>query len=353
MTELEQKIESYADAYYNGNEQISDKEYDLLIARLRAEQPDSELLDSVCGEDEHIDGFKKGKHFLITGTLLKLRDEGELKEWFTKHPGKYFIEEKIDGAGIELKYEHGKLVEAVTRGTGFEGDIITDNIRKIPSVVQDMNNDYNGSVRGEVILYHENFKKYFGNMANPRNATAGIMKHLDGSDCDKLNFIAYELKDKENAHDNSESDKLQFLSSVGFTIPNYGVLDKIEDILQWRENKAKERPNLDYDIDGIVLKSEISNKADLENRTPKFSQIAVKFDLTKVVSIVNSIEWRLSGKYFAPVAHINPIHIDGTTVSQASVSNLNQIKKLGLKIGSVVTVKKCGEIIPQIDEVIG
>ena len=352
MTELEQKIKAFADDYYNGNEQITDKEYDNLIAQLRVETPDSPLLDAICGEDKHIDGFKKGTHYLITGTLAKLRDEQELCEWFGKHPGTYFVEFKVDGAGLELKYQNGQLIEAVTRGDGDNGDIITDNIRKIATVPQQLKDQFTGSIRGEVILYHNNFKKFFSDKANPRNATAGCMKHLDGSDCEKLNFIAYDVKDPAGIIDASEQQKLDFLQQNGFVIPAYKVFSDVESILNWRAEIAAKRDSIDYDIDGIVLKSAVSNPADLMNHTPKFSQVALKFDLAAAITKVIAISWSLSGTYMTPVAEVEPVYLDGTTVVHANLFNCSIMRDLGVKVGSTVVVVKKGQIIPYIEKVL-
>ena len=152
MTELENKIKKLADSYYNGKEQISDKEYDSLIEQLRIENPSSKLLDTICGSDSHIEGFKKGRHWLITGTLLKLKNEDELKEWYSKHSGRYYVEQKCDGAGIELQYVNGKLNIAITRGDGFVGDCVTANAKKICGVKTNLKFNFTGSIRGEIVL---------------------------------------------------------------------------------------------------------------------------------------------------------------------------------------------------------
>jgi DNA ligase (NAD+) len=355
MTELENKIKKLADSYYNGKEQISDKEYDSLIEQLRIENPSSKLLDTICGSDSHIEGFKKGRHWLITGTLLKLKNEDELKEWYSKHSGRYYVEQKCDGAGIELQYVNGKLNIAITRGDGFVGDCVTANAKKICGVKTNLKFNFTGSIRGEIVLKYGNFDKYFSDMKNCRNAAAGIMKHLDGKDCEKLNFIAYELKDKAEVLDVTEKSKMDFLKKEGFEIPAYEDVNSLEEILKFRNFYVEERKkrNLDgFDIDGIVLKTYECDREDLFNRTPKYSQVAIKFDLTEAVSTIESIEWTLSGRYLSPVAHITPVELCGTTVSKASLSNYRLMADMGVKIGAKCLVVKAGEIIPKIIKIL-
>ena len=202
---------------------------------------------------------------------------------------------------------------------------------------------------------HAIFDKYFSDMKNCRNAAAGIMKHLDGKDCEKLNFIAYELKDKAEVLDVTEKSKMDFLKKEGFEIPAYEDVNSLEEILKFRNFYVEERKkrNLDgFDIDGIVLKTYECDREDLFNRTPKYSQVAIKFDLTEAVSTIESIEWTLSGRYLSPVAHITPVELCGTTVSKASLSNYRLMADMGVKIGAKCLVVKAGEIIPKIIKIL-
>ena len=238
MTELEQKIKHYADEYYKGNELISDKEYDLLLVDLKKENPNSPLLNNVVGDD-FVQGFKTVNHIMTTGTYSKCATVDEFKVWFNSHKGKYHVSLKIDGASDELIYRNGKLVQAITRGDGFKGLDVTENIKKISDIPQTVDEKFSGSIRGEYYMKKSVFKKYFADvMKNPRNATAGIMKRLDGKDCEKLNFFAYDILSEDNVFESEYlvSQKYNLLSEgFGFKTPNYIVTDKLEDILKFRE----------------------------------------------------------------------------------------------------------------------
>ena len=351
MTELEEKIKHYADAYYDGKEEIPDEEYDFLIARLRAEQPDSELLDDVAGEDTHVDGFEKGKHDLVTGTLVKCRDEQQFTEWIEKHKfGDFNVQQKMDGAGIELKYKDGRLFEAVSRGNGFQGDVITDNAMLINGIKHEVPG-FTGSIRGEVLMSHENFNKYFPDKKNCRNTAAGVMKHIHGEDCDKLDFVAYEVYDKDGKVDNTETEKMDFLSKNGFSTPEWFVTKDYDKIIAFRAAQAAARAELPYDIDGIVVKQERCMKDDLKRRTP-LNNVAIKFNLVEAETTLRKIVWQLQGTIFSAVGIFDPVDLNGTTVRRATLCNLHKMDKLGVEVGKKCIIVKAGEIIPRLLEVL-
>ena len=356
MTELEEKIKRYAEEYYKGNELVSDEEYDLLIAQLRSEQPNSKLLDTVVGDD-FTPSTEKLKLPITMGTLFKCMSENDLIEWFNKRGAKeYALELKIDGASVLLEYEKGSLIKAYSRGNSVYAEDITKNMLLVQGVIKNIDN-FTGHIRGECVMYNSVFEKYFKNSGykTARNTCAGIMKRLDGSDCDRLNFIAYDVFDKDEIVDKTETNKIDFLKKAGFITPEFTVFDKncnlSKEILKERTRIAKIRNTLEYPIDGIVLKQNNVDKSDLMRKTPQ-NNCAIKFDLTGVVTTVKDIEWSLSGKYFSPIAIIEPVIIDGREIKRASVYNLNKMEELGINIGSTVEVVASGEIIPKIRKVI-
>ena len=152
IDELKSKIEEASKAYGEANPIMSDKEFDQLVNELKTLDPT--YVDTVT-YDDHTEGFPKAKHDLVTGTLAKCKNEEEFKDWFKKHPGIYMMEQKMDGAGIELKYSNGKLVQAVNSGTGFEGDDINENEKIVKGVKFDcVKNNITGSISGEIMMYH-------------------------------------------------------------------------------------------------------------------------------------------------------------------------------------------------------
>lgn len=348
MTELELTIKRYADAYYQGNELISDSDYDALMDKLKREQPDSELLGNVVGND--LKGVStKYKLDATMGTLEKCNTDEEMAEWWSKHPNSDLIAElKIDGNGQLLTYRNGKLAYVRSRGDGEYGDDTTANVTKVQGVPLDLGVDFNGSVRGEVVMFRSTFERHFREGKNPRNMAAGIIKRIDGSDCEKLNFIAYDLFDNDNVQDSSESLKLQFLKEHGFVIPRFELNPTLAELKAWKDSLE---PNGEIPCDGIVIKQNRVSKEDLMRHTP-LNNVAYKPNCQSAVTTVRKIVWQLRGKFFGPVAEVDPVELEGTTVSRASLSNVNIMNELGVYEGAEVIMSKHGLIIPQVDAVL-
>lgn len=349
MTELEIKIQKAANDYYrDGSSEYTDEEFDVMMEELRNTQPDSLLLKD--GVQEELKGVsKKIKLPHTMGTLAKCMDEKSFKEkWNSVCRGNdIVVQSKIDGAGTILQYEKGKLISALSRGDTEYGEDITQNISKISDIVLKCNNDFSGYIRGEFFMLRSVFEKYFSKqMKNPRNAAAGIIKRKDGSDCDKLSFIAYDLWD--GIHDKTETDKITFLKSSGFKIPNCYYNPSYEDVLDLRNHLETDG---EIPCDGLVIKQNIVSQEDLERRTP-MKNFAFKPSPSIRITKVKDIIWQLAGSYFSPVAIIEPVELCGTTVERASLANVNIMNELGIYIGADVAVKKSGEIIPQVVEVI-
>ena len=348
MTELELEIKKYADAYYQGNELISDSDYDALIAKLKKEQPNSELLGNVIGSD--LKGVStKYKLDATMGTLEKCNTDEEMAEWWNKHPHSDVVAElKIDGNGQLLTYKNGRLAYVRSRGDGEYGDDTTTNVSKVQGIPMELKADFNGSIRGEVVMFRSTFEKHFPDGKNPRNMAAGIIKRLDGADCDKLNFIAYDLFDNDNKYDVSEQSKLSFLKECGFQIPRFEVNPSLAKLKEWKDSLE---PNGEIPCDGIVIKQNKVNKEDLMRHTP-LNNVAYKPNCQSAVTTVRKIVWQLRGKYFGPVAEVDPVELEGTTVSRASLANVNIMNELGVYEGAEVIMTKHGLIIPQVDKVL-
>lgn len=346
IEELKAKIEEASKAYGEANPIMSDKEFDQLVNELKTLDPT--YVDTVT-YDDHTEGFAKAKHDLITGTLAKCKNEEEFADWFRKHPGVKVMESKCDGAGVELKYVNGKLVQAVTRGTGFEGDDITSNAKLIKNVVSSIAPDFTGSIRGEILMFRSTFNnKYKDKMKNCRNAAAGIMKHLDGSELENLNFVAYDVQETGYKTITGEEQKMLWLIHQGFEVPAWRKISTLEEALAFRTEQYEGRDSLEYDIDGVVVKPEVIDYEDLKNRTPKNS-CAIKFELDVAVTTIIGFDWSQSGKYFSPVAILEPVELCGVTVKRASCSNAKWLAERGIEIGSKVKVVRRGEIIPHIE----
>ena len=360
MTPAEQ-VKLWADAYYNGTPIVDDVIYD---AFCKANNLEAGLQgDELKGNRE-----PKYKHSLITGTLAKAEDleDERFGRWQNRIKGEAVnLELKVDGSGLELVFEDGHLKQAITRGNGFEGLDRTDTVEEI--LKADKNNgcskwllerngkQFTGSVRGEMVMYKEDFEQNFADKyANGRNLVAGMMnrKFADMSAANKaslqfIHFVAYDAMDK-NGDFTTQTELMRWLEGF-FEVPNWKTIKTVDKsvISEWRDNVR----NMAYDCDGIVIKADIIDRADRQELTPS-RDIAVKPVLDVAVSKVRKIAWDQSGSYLAPVAEIDPVQLEGTTVTRASLSNLNIMKKLGIEVGKTVSIVKGGLIIPKIIQVL-
>lgn len=352
MTELEQKIKDYADAYYRGEEIISDAEYDALLKQLRKENPNSEFLKGEILGDDLKGVSKKYKLPIAMNSLAKCNTEEEMKDWWEKHPHNNIVAElKIDGNSQCLCYKDGKFVRSLSRGNGVYGEDSTLNVSKVQGVPKVLpHSDFTGEIRGEVNMARSTFNTYFKDSGkkNPRNMAAGIMGRLDGSDCDKLQFIAYDVFDSEDEIDVTEIRKLKFLEENDFTIPEFKINPTFEELIEWKNSI---RNDSEIPCDGIVIKQNKTDKADLSRLVPQ-NNVAFKPNLETACTKVKKITWSMRGTRLSPLCWVEPVELEGTTVQKASVSNINKMKEMGIYEGAEVIISKHGMIIPHIDLVV-
>ena len=347
VSELEKLITGYQNSYYNGEAEISDAEFDRLWDELKSLDPDNAILHRVGSDSGN---FAKIRHVMPMGSQEKAADPEQFLAWCVKHSyPEYLVEFKLDGASLELQYSAGKLVHAVTRGDGTTGDDITANAVKMQGVIKSLRDNFTGGIRGEVIMTHKVHSELFADKANCRNAANGLMKRKDGSGSEYLSLIVYDVWSTTGVQPFSdEEEKLFWLKKNGFSTVELYIAKSPEDVIEYRAKIMEERKNLDYDIDGLVVKERVVDHEDASRDRPD-RQIAFKFSLEEAVSVLRSVEWNESGATYTPVAIFDPVDLNGTTVQRASLVNPNIIRELGLKIGSHVVVVKRGEIIPKIE----
>jgi len=341
-------IQGYQDAYYAGEAEISDAEFDLLWDELKSLDPEHPVLKKV-GRDS-VDGFPKVKHLIPMGSQEKAANPDEFRSWAKKiNPASFVVQYKLDGASLELQYEKGKLKMAVTRGDGIIGDEITRNALFMAGVVPEISKTFSGGVRGEVVMSHEVWREKYSTKANCRNAANGIMRRKDGAGCEDLNFVSYDVASNGNdAFFKTEMEKITWLKKQGFTVTTVREFSDPEDIIAYRAETAEKRKTMGFDIDGLVVKDIHTDMTDLRRPKPE-RQIAFKFDLEIAYSILREVQWSESGATYTPIGIVDPVRIAGTTVQRANLNNPDMIRSLGLKIGSAVIVVKRGEIIPKIE----
>lgn len=354
VKELARLIKKYQDSYYNGEAEISDAEFDSLWDELKSLDPQNPVLKKVGADSGN---FPKARHVMPMGSQEKAADPEQFFAWAKKHSyDEYLVEYKLDGASLELQYENGMLVRAVTRGDGTIGDDITVNAKKMRGVLQilkgENSSSFTGGVRGEVIMTHSTHKKFFSDKANCRNAANGLMKRKDGEGAEHLELICYDALSTDGKNPFSdEEEKIEWLVKNGFTTVPLYIAKNPEDVVNYRAEIMEKRASLEYDIDGLVVKERAIDFADASRARPE-RQIAFKFSLEEAVSVVREVEWSESGATYTPVAIFDPVELAGTTVRRASLANPETLRKLGVKIGSHVVVVKRGEIIPKIERVV-
>ncbi|MDR0390175.1 MAG: NAD-dependent DNA ligase LigA [Spirochaetaceae bacterium] len=349
---LERLIKGYQDSYYNGEGEIPDQEFDLLWDELKRLNPESPVLVGL-GADR-ADGFPKARHLIPMGSQEKAANPEEFRAWAQKmRIASYAVQYKLDGASLELQYEKGKLVRAITRGDGVTGDDITPNALKMGGVKESLapgkGPAFSGGVRGEVLMTHRVWREKYPDKANCRNAANGLMRRKDGEGCEDLVFVSYDVSvPDDDGFFNDEFEKIAWLKERGFETSETKEFSDIEEIINYRQHISERRNDLEVDIDGLVVKDRLTDMADLRRTRPE-RQIAFKFELESAVSVLRELEWSCSGVTYTPIGIIDPVRLAGTTVQRANLNNPDMIRALGLEIGSAVLVVKRGEIIPKIE----
>ena len=355
IKELENLITRYQKSYYNGEGEISDAEFDKLWDELKVLDPANAILHRVGADSGN---FAKIHHIMPMGSQEKAANPEQFLAWAEKHKYEnYLVEYKLDGASLELQYEKGYLKRAVTRGDGSIGDDITANAKKMGGVNAAIYKDgqllpFTGGIRGEVIMTHEVHKKHFPDKANCRNAANGLMKRKDGQGSEYLKLIVYDaLATDGQSFFKTEEEKIRWLMDCGFNVVKLVICKSADRVIAYRAKVMEERKNLEYDIDGLVVKESAINLADARRDRPD-RQIAFKFSLEEAVTTLRRVEWSVSGGTYTPVAIFDEVELNGTRVQRASLANPDTLRKLGVRIGSHVVVVKRGEIIPKIEGVV-
>jgi len=371
LKQLLDKVDAYDDAYYNENKKlVSDAEYDGLKDRLKTLSHDFEpqegsktdeklkiRLDdalSRVGAPPPKDGkWKKVQHEVPMNSLNKVNLPAELGDWHKKCGGarELFITEKLDGISISLRYQNGKLVLGCTRGDGEVGEDITRNVRKMKGVPHTLSKDFTGHIRGEIVLFHSDWKKHMPDMANPRNAASGISKRIDGHQTEHLTVLVYTI---DGVDFDTEVECFEYMKSLGFNVPNFhtGTLDDANKL--WQKYMDENRETLEYDIDGLVVR--INDRAKQlalgeENHRPK-GAIAFKFEAPEARTIIRNIVCQVGDTgQITPVAEFDEVELLGAKVKRASLHNFGLIKQLGVNIGAEVLVERANDVIPYIKKV--
>jgi len=347
VDEVEKLIRMHQELYYNAEPAISDEDFDALWAELEDIDPSNPLLRRV-GADK-ADGWPKARHVMPMGSQSKAVDPESFETWAKKTKlDQYIVQYKLDGASIELQYVDGSLVRAVTRGDGLIGDEITQNAKKMQGVVLRLPAAFTGGIRGEVLMSHKIHDGKYSDKANCRNAANGLMKRKDGQGAEDLEVICY---DAAGLPFENEVEKIEWLAAMGFTTVQTRIIPDIKEVIDYRGQVMALRPDIEYDIDGLVVKGFEIDPDDLAKPRPE-KQIAFKFSPEEAVTTLVAIEWSESGTLYTPIGIVEPVKLAGTTVQRANLCNPDMIRNMDLRIGSKVVITKRGEIIPKIETLV-
>jgi DNA ligase (NAD+) len=377
IEELTKLLNYYNYMYYvENNPVISDYEYDQLykeLVELEEKYPQYRLPDSPTLKvgGEVLEGFRTVEHKIPMLSMDNTYSEEELIEFDKKikrmadvKEVDYVVELKFDGVAVSLHYENGNFILGVTRGDGFKGDDITENLKTIKTLPLSINYKDSIEVRGEVYMRKDDFeklneeKKEKGEelFANPRNATAGSLKLLDPKIVARRNLQIFIYYGFLNNGPRTHWETLNFLKDIGFPVCPYRKLCRdIKEVIEYCNSWEEKRFSLPYNIDGMVVKV---NSLDLQRtlgtttKSPRWA-VAYKFPPEQVSTIVKDVIIQVGRTgTLTPVAILEPVRVSGTIVSRATLHNFDEIKRLGVKIGDRVFVEKSGEIIPKVVKVI-
>ena len=375
MNELVALLNRYATEYYTSdNPSVSDSEYDRLyreLVELETAYPDQVLADSPTHRvgGKVLDGFEKYSHQYPLYSLQDAFSREELEAFDARvrkevtHPT-YICELKIDGLSISLTYEKGILVAGATRGDGSIGENITENLKRVKDIPLTLPEELDITVRGECYMPRASFDQVNQarqengepEFANPRNAAAGTLRQLDTAVVAKRNLATFLYQEASPSTRDSQEKVLMHLEQLGFVVnPKRILAENIDEIWNFIQEVGQERENLPYDIDGVVIKvNDLASQEELgfTVKAPKWA-VAYKFPAEEKEAQLLSVDWTVGRTgVVTPTANLTPVQLAGTTVSRATLHNVDYIAEKDIRKDDTVIVYKAGDIIPAVLRVV-
>ena len=375
MNELVALLNRYATEYYTSdNPSVSDSEYDRLyreLVELETAYPDQVLADSPTHRvgGKVLDGFEKYSHQYPLYSLQDAFSREELEAFDARvrkevaHPT-YICELKIDGLSISLTYEKGILVAGATRGDGSIGENITENLKRVKDIPLTLPEELDITVRGECYMPRASFDQVNQarqengepEFANPRNAAAGTLRQLDTAVVAKRNLATFLYQEASPSTRDSQEKVLKHLEQLGFVVnPKRILAENIDEIWNFIQKVGQERDNLPYDIDGVVIKvNDLAGQEELgfTVKAPKWA-VAYKFPAEEKEAQLLSVDWTVGRTgVVTPTANLTPVQLAGTTVSRATLHNVDYIAEKDIRKDDTVIVYKAGDIIPAVLRVV-
>ena len=375
MNELVALLNRYATEYYTSdNPSVSDSEYDRLyreLVELENAYPDQVLADSPTHRvgGKILDGFEKYSHQYPLYSLQDAFSREELEAFDARvrkevaHPT-YICELKIDGLSISLTYEKGILLAGATRGDGSIGENITENLKRVKDIPLTLPEELDITVRGECYMPRASFDQVNQarqengepEFANPRNAAAGTLRQLDTAVVAKRNLATFLYQEASPSTRDSQEKVLKHLEQLGFVVnPKRILAENIDEIWNFIQEVGQERENLPYDIDGVVIKiNDLASQEELgfTVKAPKWA-VAYKFPAEEKEAQLLSVDWTVGRTgVVTPTANLTPVQLAGTTVSRATLHNVDYIAEKDIRKDDTVIVYKAGDIIPAVLRVV-
>ena len=382
IKELRKIVEYHAKKYYDEDRpEISDFEYDMMMLELRSLESqfpelieETSLTQKVGGNVK--EGFQKVEHEVPLQSLQDVfnfeeieafdeRVKKQAEENGIKNP-KYVVETKIDGLSAALEYENGKLVRGATRGNGLVGEDVTENLKTIKTIPQELPEKINITVRGEVFISKKDFEAMNQEredneeelFANARNAAAGSLRQLDSNitKTRPLDIYIFNVQKIEGKEFYSHFEELEYLRKLGFNVNPVRISCKNKDeVIKAIEKIGEDRESLTFGIDGAVVKVDDLNLRKIMGTTSKVPKwaIAYKYPPEQKETILKEITFQVGRTgVITPMAILEPVKVAGSTISKTTLHNEDFIKEKGLKIGDRVIIQKAGDVIPEIVEAV-
>lgn len=353
--DLKDFLKKTSDLYYLGESPIPDSEFD----EIRNYFKEKFGYDAVeVGTSKNLNkGFLKVNHDIPMGSLIEFSTKDDVEKdiikWIKKYSKKdeFCVSEKLDGLSVSVKYENGNLVQALTRGDGFEGDDITQNVLKMERVSKKLPIDFTGFLRGEIVLKKSVKNINFSHYANERNGAVGLVKRIDGIGCEHLDIFFFKFE-KSNIALDTEFESLEFIkNNLKLTTPRFYKVN-FKTLLALHARYEKEvRDKLDYLLDGLVVTINCKKNQELITENTLLPEHSRKYKfiseeaITELLMVKNQV-----GRTGAitPIAILKPVNCGGTTISKATLHNYLEIKRLGIKAGDYVKIVRSKDVIPKI-----
>ena len=374
--ELRPLLKYYTQKYFDDEQVVSDYEYDMLMRELKQIEREYPELITKDSPTQRVGasikkGFEKVTHEVPLQSLQDVFSFGEVEEFEEKmekaskqygRPLDYVVETKIDGLSASLEYRDGKLWRAATRGDGQVGENVTDNISTIKTVPKELKEPINITVRGEVFIGKNDFDKMNEDrlmeeqeqFANARNAAAGSLRQLDSSITASrpLNIFIFNVQKSEDIHFETHYESLLYLEKLGFNVNPVKILCTTgEEVQQAIEKIGKMRDELDFGIDGAVVKVndlELREKVGTTYKTPKWA-VAYKYPPEKKETLLKDIVCQVGRTgAITPMAILEPVYVAGSKISKTTLHNEDYIKENDIRIGDRVIIQKAGDVIPEV-----